>query len=86
MANKLFSFKDRDASHKKLEEVLLEGKHPRAECRDDFQAGEFSVWDDGEVREPAPPVVQAATTVPGLSEHDINQIVDKLAVRLGVAK
>jgi hypothetical protein len=46
MAVKLFDSKDRDESHRKLEEVLASGLHPAAECREDPNDRErpFQVW------------------------------------------
>lgn len=45
---KLFGFTDRDASHRKLEEVLEEGVYPRACCREDPNDREepYQVWSD----------------------------------------
>jgi hypothetical protein len=41
----LFSTTDRDASHKKLDEVRSAGKHPEACCREDPSADKpYQVW------------------------------------------
>lgn len=53
MATKLFSTKDRAASHKRLEEILKAGQHPKAECRE--SGDEYSVWDGPEERTPEAP-------------------------------
>jgi hypothetical protein len=40
----LYKTKDRDESHKLLEQVLREGLYPRAECREADAEGFYTVW------------------------------------------
>lgn len=54
-AVKLFETTDRDASHKKLEEVLKEGSYPSATCTEDSGSGKYYVWSE-------PPFKSAANT------------------------
>lgn len=52
MAKMIFSTKNRHEAHGRLEEVLAEGEHPRAECREDPNAEEpYQVWSASEVRD-----------------------------------
>jgi len=45
VGRKLYETKDRDESHRKLEEVLRDGKHTLAECREDPNAElPYQVW------------------------------------------
>lgn len=44
MAVKLFTTRDREESHRKLEEVLREGRFPAAECREADAEGNYTVW------------------------------------------
>ena len=53
MSRKLYASKDRDEAHRHLADVLAQ--HPAAECRDDPNAGETSVYDGPEDRPPQPP-------------------------------
>jgi hypothetical protein len=82
MREKLFGTTDRDASHKKLEEVLAEGRHPRACCTEDPNdpIEPFQVWTDGppaHVKAPGSSVEDMARPV-GLSQAEL----DRLALRI----
>lgn len=82
MAKRLFSTTDREESHKKLEEVLLDGAHPRAECREADAEGFYSVW-DGPQRDgtevPADPI---ESELAGLDESKLARLADMIAARL----
>jgi hypothetical protein len=76
-AIKLYSFKDRDESHKKLEQVLAEGIYPRASCRENTNEPEpYSVWSDGpepHILPPEPPKKEPMTE---------DEMLDRLAIKL----
>lgn len=76
-AVKLFEFKNRHEAHLKLEEVLAEGQHPRASCREDPNAPEpYQVWSDGPEPHILPPEAAPAAA---LSE---DELLDRLAAKL----
>ena len=84
MAEKLFQTKDRDESHGKLEQVLAEGEHPRAECRERDEDGYYTVWsgpqNDG-VSLPLVPV-SAGTVPPRLHPEDLSALADMIVARM----
>lgn len=93
MAKRLFQTKDRDEAHKKLEEILADGVHQRAECREpsgdpeDADFGMHTVW-DGPQREhgfPAPPAPEPSppeVVVPAISEEHLGKLADMIAERM----
>ena len=58
MPQLLFKTKNRDESHRKLEEILASGRHPRAHCQEDPNDNEpYTVWDPSD--DPVAPVLTA---------------------------
>jgi len=74
MAAKLFASADRNESHRFLEQARL--THPRAECREDSNAGEYSVWDGPEEKIAAPP------TPPPPPPPSEDELLERLAAKL----
>jgi len=88
MATKLFETADRNASHKKLEEILAAGTYPKAECREEIQKGNgptlYQVWDgSGEAEAVAarpgpevglPTVEEPRVVTMKLSDEDVSRI------------
>lgn len=89
MSTKLHETKDRDESHKLLEQVLATGVHPRAECREADGNGFYSVWSgpmdsDGQVS-PVSPVALASTAIldpTRMHPADLAALADAVAARL----
>jgi hypothetical protein len=85
MGTMLFETANRDESHQKLEEVLKEGLHPAAECREDPNAANgkfYQVWSGPVVRETearkgpsAPPEV----ILSAMSAEDLAALADLIA-------
>jgi hypothetical protein len=74
----LYETADRDESHRMLEKILAEGKHPRAECREDANAEKpYQVWSDKApyVERPAP-----AAAAPG--GVDLDELAGRIASKL----
>lgn len=83
MGKKLFETQDRDESHQYLEQVLREGKHPRAECREADENGMYSVWSGPHEREPAPaPPAPPPAETGRMHPADLSALADMLAARL----
>jgi len=82
MATKIFETRDRDESHKKLEEVLHNGTHPRAECREADERGFYSVWDgpqrDGDATESSTDALDTST----LTDAQLAKLADLIAARM----
>lgn len=79
MAGKLLhTFTVRDESHKKLEEVLAGGKFPRAECRENHSAGEYTVWDGPADPYVRPPEEPKADPLDDLAEKLADRVLAKI--------
>lgn len=75
----------RDKSHQALEVAIR--THPRAECREDSNRGEYSVWDgpDEGPREGQAPVVVEAAAAPsgdGLTDAQLDALATRIAAKL----
>lgn len=93
MAEKLLEVKDRNEAHKKLEELLAEGKYPNAECREEIENGNgktlYQVWDGSDeadylAKRPAPKPVELAPEVQRkfvLSDEDVSRIADAILAK-----
>ena len=78
---KLYGTKDRAASHRMLEDILVTGTYPRAACREDENDAEepYTVWSDSPdpfLRSPDPPAV------PQDEEAFLERLTEKLLARL----
>lgn len=84
MSTRLFSTKDRDESHRKLEEVLASGDYPRAECREADEEGNYTVWDGPhqKVAEEPPPPPTVESVVAGLNEEQLDRLADLIAKKM----
>jgi hypothetical protein len=81
VSTRLFKTKDRDESHRKLEEVLAGGLHPLAECREDHsQEDPYEVW-DGQRDVPAtpPPTPSSPATTLVLDQEAMEQLAELVA-------
>lgn len=81
MANQLFAGKNRDESHAILEKTLAEGKYPHAECREDPNKREFSVWDGPE--SPHAGLPSFLMSIVPTDENMIERIAAAVALKLG---
>jgi hypothetical protein len=79
MSTCLFKTKDRDESHRKLEEVLASGEHLKAECREADENGDYTVWSGPAIREPASTIEQA---VASLDDTQLGKLADMIAARM----
>lgn len=82
MSKCIFKTKDRDESHKKLEEVLAKGVHTSAECREADENGDYTVWSGPMVREPAPPAPTASQIAASLDDSQMAKLADMIAARM----
>lgn len=76
MSKKLFSTESRDDAHQHLEKILEAGEYPKAECREDHNIPEYSVWDGPAEKahrdEPIP------VQMPELNDALINAVIKRL--------
>lgn len=85
-AKLLYSTKDRDESHQQLEAILLAGEHPKAECREMDENGDYTVW-SGPQREgnegplPGAPAT-AEDALAALDATQLGRLADMLAARM----
>jgi len=84
MSTCLFKTKDRDESHRKLEEVLASGAYPKAECREADENGDYTVWSGPMVREPEPaPLPPTAEQIAAsLDDVQLGKLADMIAARM----
>jgi hypothetical protein len=80
---KLFESADRNASHQHLEMVLVQGTHPKAECREDPNAAQsYQVWSDRTERVPPPPLLPDPVVVPPPPTFDMEALAELIAAKL----
>lgn len=84
MATMIFSTPDRDECHRQLEVILASGAHPKAECRERDENGNYTIWDgpqrgDDEMSA-APATAEAALAA--LDDVQLARLADMLAARM----